>query len=190
MPAYCRSAVCARRSADDEKRKKRRTKRCDSALSERAVRSPNCCWTNAVRGCSSRSAIVMLSRVVDQDAEEILLRNGRLQDQRGAEQAEHAATAMSARRSADEHRAIARRAIRRDAAVGHERGRGERRQAEEAERHRPRGREREIPLVEDERRILEEELETASPLRAILLKSQAPRLTSRAAKKIEIFDPE
>src|ERR1700687_1428995 len=48
------------RSADDEKRKNRRTNRCDSALRSALSGSASCCWTNSVRGWPSLSAIVML----------------------------------------------------------------------------------------------------------------------------------
>src|SRR5262249_32844905 len=86
------------------------------------------------------------------------LRNGSLQDQGRPEQNEREhRDQRNAKR--DEHEPIACRTVCSDPAVGHERRGPERRQAEEAQRGRSRGGEREIPLVEDERRILEEKAE-------------------------------
>ena len=60
VPPYFRSAALATRSADEEKRKNRTTKRCDRASSSGLSGSASCCWTNSVRGWPSLSAIVML----------------------------------------------------------------------------------------------------------------------------------
>ena len=60
VPPYFRSPAAASRSADEEKRKKRRTNRCDSALSSGPSGCRAAAARTSVRGWPSRSAIVML----------------------------------------------------------------------------------------------------------------------------------
>src|SRR5262249_15865159 len=90
----------------------------------------------------------------------------------------------------DEHEPIARRTVCRDPAVGHERHRPERRQAEEAQRGRSRGGEREIPLVEDERRSIEEKPEKRAHFAPFSSsrKRQVSRLEPQRKKKISKSD--
>ena len=96
--------------------------------------------------------------IVDQHAEEVLLRNHRRQHQDGPHQTE--GEQRERRQShGGEHDPIERPAVAADLGVGtprHDAGRHRRRQREPAG---PRGTEREVPLLEDQRSVLEEQLE-------------------------------
>ena len=98
------------------------------------------------------------ARVVDDDAQEVLLGHGGAQDERRAEQAddEHGQHAEPDRH---EHQTLARGPFVRDGPVRDEGGGGERGKPQDDERHRPRGGEREVALLKNDARILEEKLE-------------------------------
>ena len=76
------------RSADEENRKKRRTKRSDSALQQRTVGLAELLLDELGARLPVAIGNRHAARVVEQDAEEVLLRHRGLQDQRGPKQAE------------------------------------------------------------------------------------------------------
>ena len=157
VPAYFRSPAPASRSADDEKRKKRSTNRCDSAVEQRAVGLAEL----LLHELGARLPVAIgdrhAARVVDQDAEKILLRDRRLQNQRRAEQAEQQQR-HHAEPQRDQHQRGRAWPVAGDAAVGDQRGERGHGQRREAEGHRARGGKREVALLEDQRRVLEENL--------------------------------
>ena len=114
------------RSADDEKRKKRRTNVCDSAVEQRRVRAVQLLLDERAARLAVAVGDRHAARVVDQDAEEVLLRDRRLQDQRRPEQAEEQ-DRQRREPQADEHDAVARAIGGRNAAIGQQREDGERR---------------------------------------------------------------
>ena len=95
------------------------------------------------------------SRIVHQDAQEVLLRHGGLQDQLGAEQAEHD-HAEDRQAEDDEDDAVATAALR-DAAIAEQRVRPGQTGEDNRHHHRPRGTQDEIALLEEQRRVFEEE---------------------------------
>ncbi len=95
-------------------------------------------------------------RVVHEHAEEILLRHRRFEDERRAEQAEQQ---HGERRQpqADENRAVARTIGRRHAAIREQRQDGDRRHRPDDQQHGARQAPAEVPLLKQQRRILEKE---------------------------------
>ena len=69
VPSYLSSDADPRRPAEVENLKKRRTKRCCSALRSALSMPPRSAWTNWLRGWPSRSAIQHAARVVHQNAQ-------------------------------------------------------------------------------------------------------------------------
>src|SRR5262245_4358781 len=185
VPAYWRSAVCARRSADDENQETQ-----DEALRERLEQLP----LLAELLLDERGAGLFVAvrnrhalRVVDEHTQEVLLRDGGLQNDGRTEQTE-GDQRDERQTQGDHHGAIALRTVRGDGTVRDERCPRDDRQPEEAERRRSRGGEREIPLVEDERRILEEK--SKKPAHFAPFYSSRKRHVSRprAAKELEKFE--
>ena len=88
VPSYLSSAADPSRPADEEKRKNRRTNRSWSVFSSAASMPPQL----LLHELAARLAVAVgdehAARVVDQDAEEVLLRNGRLENQRRPDQTE------------------------------------------------------------------------------------------------------
>ena len=155
VPAYFMPPADWTRSVDAEKRKKRSTKRSESALSSglSALREV------AADELAARLALPIrdlhAARVVHQDAEEILLRDRRLEDQRGPEETEQD-DGERGEAQGDEDGAVARRGAA-DAAVGDERVRRHDAGDENRGDHRPRRAEHEVALLEDQRPVFEQE---------------------------------
>ena len=101
------------------------------------------------------------ARVIHQDAQEVLLRHRRLEDDRRTEQTEEE-QGDDAQTQADEQRPIPNAAVGDDAPVGNQgRQRQETDDRQPGNRHSSGG-EGELALLEDEHRILEQELEQPS----------------------------
>ncbi len=99
------------------------------------------------------------ARVVDEDAEEILLRNGRLEDQRRPDQAEQQRRDQREPQP-DEHGLVAGRSFARNRSVRQEDAGRDRRGHEQDEQHRPGHAQHEVALLKDQERILEQEPES------------------------------
>ncbi len=95
-PSNFRSAVDCSRSADDENRKMRRLNRSPSAVSSGASGRPS---SSSDERAARLAAIVIghlhAARVVEQDADEVLLRDGHLQQQHGPQQTRTSTTRNS-----------------------------------------------------------------------------------------------
>ena len=168
MPAYFRSAADATRSDEEAKLKKRTTKRCDSASSSLAFGPVNCCWMKLLRGLAADVGDRHAARIVDEHAEKILLRHRGLEDQRRPEQAEEQDRERG-EAQADEHDTIARAFGRRHAAVGEQREDRDRGRRRDRQQHRARQAPGEIALLEDERRVLEQEAKELVHHQALIL---------------------
>ena len=114
--------------------------------------------------------------VVEQDAEEVLLRHGRLEDQDRAGEAEEQRR-DDPDAQGNEHGPVAGPLLAPGAAIGDERTQGRERRHSQRQRERARQRKGEMPLLEDEKRVLEQELERRPHYRRILLGKQ-DRVTS------------
>ena len=120
VPSNVRSAGLASRSVDEENLKKRSANRSASAWSSGASGPPSACWTKALRGLAVAVGNPHAARVVDQDADEVLLRHGGAQDQHRPEEAEEQHR-QRGEAQADEHEPVAQAAFERDRAVGDDR---------------------------------------------------------------------
>ena len=116
------------------------------------------------------------ARVVDEDAEEILLRHRGLEDQRRPEQADQE-DADHSQPQRDEHRAIDPLVGRRHAAVGQQREDGDRGRDHDRQQHGPGQTPGEIALLKQQRRILEQKAEEVFQHLALIL--PGPALLSR-----------
>ena len=168
MPAYFRSAADATRSDDDEKLKKRRTKRCDSASSSLAFGPVSCCWTKLLRGWPSRSAIDMLRESSTSTPRKFCCGTAALRISAGRNRQKSRTASAASRRPTSTTRS--RSALgRRHAAIGEQREHGERRRRRDRQQHRARQAPGEIALLEDERRILEQEAKELVHHQALIL---------------------
>ena len=173
MPPNFRSAADATRSDEEAKLKKRTTKRCDSASSSLAFGPANCCWMKALRVWPFEIGDRHAARVVDQHAEKVLLRDRRLENQRGPEQTEEQHRERG-EAQADQHHAIARPFGRRHAAIGQQREHRDGRGRRDRQQHRARQAPGEVALLEHEGRILEQEPKELFHHQALILILERP----------------
>jgi hypothetical protein len=106
VPPKLQLAGRVTRSDDDEKRKKRTTNFCDSAASRGDGRAVQL----LLHERAARLAVAIgdrhAARVVDEDAEEVLLRHRRLEDQRRPEQADQEDATTASRSATSTARSI------------------------------------------------------------------------------------
>src|SRR3954468_19022823 len=195
VPPNLRSAADAPRSDDEAKRKKRITKRCDSASSSFAFGPFICCWTNALRAWPSTSAIDMLRESSTSTPRKFCCGTAALRISAGRKRQNSSTARAASRRPRSKRRregggeprgeekdAIARGSGRRHAAIGEERQHGERGGGGDQEENRARQSPGTVPLLKHEGRVLEQEPESLVDHQALIL------ILERPAKVWKVYD--
>ena len=168
-----RSPAVPTRSDEDEKRKNRTTNFCDSAASSCAFGPLQLLLHERAARLAVEVRDRHAARVVDQDAEEILLRHRRLEHQRGPEQAEEQ-DRQRRQPQADQHHAVARGDRRPrcpDTSAARGRPAPHRRDDEQDRAGQTPG---EIALLKEQGRVFEKEAEEVIQHQALILPGPAP----------------